>query len=82
MNRYQQHPLPPVRCPAKPSIKPETIEAAHGIADATAKRLRDLGCTVDITTDDNGLPVMTYAAPGAICSVVVKIEVKDPAVTS
>jgi hypothetical protein len=59
-------------------IKPETIKAAHLIAAETTANLRWLGCTVEVTTDDNGLPVMTYTQPGTLDSVVVKIEVREP----
>lgn len=62
---------------AKPYIKPETIKAAHLIASETAANLRWLGCTVEVTTDDNGLPVMTYAQPDTFDSVVVRIEVRE-----
>jgi hypothetical protein len=63
---------------AKPYIKPETIAAAHRIAAETTANLRWLGCTVEVTSDDNGLPVMTYTTPLTHDSVVVRIEVREP----
>lgn len=61
----------------KPHIHPETIKAAHRIAADTTANLRWLGCTVEVTNDDNGLPVMTYTTPLTFDSVVVRIEVKE-----
>ena len=63
---------------AKPYINPETIKAAHRIAAETTANLRWLGCTVEVTSDDNGLPVMTYTTPTTVDSVVVRIEVREP----
>lgn len=62
----------------KPHIHPETIKAAHRIAAETTANLRWLGCTVEVTSDDNGLPVMTYTTPATFDSVVVRIEVREP----
>ena len=57
-------------------ISPETIAAAHELANATADNLRKLGATVVVVTSDaNGLPVISYTLPPAVERVTVSITV-------
>lgn len=73
---------------AKPYIKPQALSDAQRMAHETAYQLRAFGCTaVEVSTDDNGLPVLKYTLPfgveaGMLRNVTVRIEVKDPAATS
>lgn len=56
-----------------PLITSHARAQAHQMADAAAKELRARGCIVDITTDENGLPVINYTAPPGVQRVSVNI---------
>ena len=56
-----------------PLITEHARAQAHQAADAVAKDLRVRGCIVEVTSDENGLPVITYTAPPAVQSITMNI---------
>lgn len=61
-----------------PYICPQTIEAAHQLAQRTAENLRTTGCTVDVDTDDNGLPVIHITTTAPVNFITLSVDVTEP----